>query len=316
MAVAALPPGVDPADLARSDPDALRAAVEGAVPFLGFRVNRALDAGVMGSPEGRARAAGLAIDVIREHPNELVRDQYVMEVASRTRIDPERLRSEMRAPAKPKPSPKTSAARTPRVDTGDPGAARPSRLAASTSGSDGWIDDPSDPGPGGVGSRVVGKSMPEDRGSGPARQPHRETSEIEALRLLISRREEMLPWLHEVFFDDERVLGAYRALVATNSVAEAIAATDSDAGELLGRLVVEESEAEPDDVIDLLVRAAANRALADLRGRAQLAEDPLVFSDDMRWLMWRLEELAETDSREEGRNQLVAWLTQQPEERE
>ena len=34
-----------PADLARSDPEALRAAVDEAVPFLRFRVNRVLDAG-------------------------------------------------------------------------------------------------------------------------------------------------------------------------------------------------------------------------------------------------------------------------------
>ena len=44
VAVAALPPGRDPADLARSDPAALRGAVEGAKPFLQFRLERILDA--------------------------------------------------------------------------------------------------------------------------------------------------------------------------------------------------------------------------------------------------------------------------------
>ena len=42
VAVAALPPGSDPADLARSDPEALRAAVTGAKPFLQFRMERIL----------------------------------------------------------------------------------------------------------------------------------------------------------------------------------------------------------------------------------------------------------------------------------
>ena len=93
VAVAALPAGVDPADLARSDPEALAAAVAGATPFLGFRVNRVLDAASLVSPEGRARAAEEAMSVIAEHPSELVRDQYLMEVASRTRIDPNQLRS-------------------------------------------------------------------------------------------------------------------------------------------------------------------------------------------------------------------------------
>jgi DNA primase len=93
VAVAALPPGVDPADLARTDPEALAAAVDGATPFLGFRVNRVLESASLVSPEGRARAAEEAMAVIAEHPSELVRDQYLMEVASRTRIDPAQLRA-------------------------------------------------------------------------------------------------------------------------------------------------------------------------------------------------------------------------------
>ncbi|MEY2463106.1 MAG: primase [Acidimicrobiaceae bacterium] len=98
VAVAAMPDGVDPADLARTDPAALQAAVKGAMPFLGFRVNRVLGGGALSSPEGRARAAETVLDVIREHPSELVRDQYVMEVADRCRLDPNTLRARLRAP--------------------------------------------------------------------------------------------------------------------------------------------------------------------------------------------------------------------------
>ncbi len=57
VAVAALPAGSDPGELARTDPDGLRAAIEGAKPFLQFRVERILDAAELGTPEGRARAA-------------------------------------------------------------------------------------------------------------------------------------------------------------------------------------------------------------------------------------------------------------------
>ena len=77
VAVADLPPGDDPADLAQRDPDALPPAVDGAEPFL--RVPRrpgARPASDLDSPEGRARAADAALAVIAEHPNELVRDQY------------------------------------------------------------------------------------------------------------------------------------------------------------------------------------------------------------------------------------------------
>ncbi len=101
VAVAALPDGVDPGELALRDPDALRAAVERAVPFLGFRVRRVLDGAQLSSPEGRARAAEQAIAVIREHPSELVRDQYVMEVADRCRVDADQLRARLRNAAPP-----------------------------------------------------------------------------------------------------------------------------------------------------------------------------------------------------------------------
>lgn len=96
VVVADLPPGQDPGDLARSDPDRLRAAVASPTPFLGFRVERALAAGRLDTPEGRARTAEAALDVIAEHPSDFVRDQYVMEVADRCRIDVDRLRTGLR----------------------------------------------------------------------------------------------------------------------------------------------------------------------------------------------------------------------------
>jgi DNA primase len=122
VGVAAMPAGVDPADLARSDPDALRAAVEGAVPFLRFRVDRAL-AAPMDGPEQRAKVAEEALAVIGEHPSDLVRDQYLMEVASRTGIDPDRLR----AGARRRPRGAAPATRSGAADAGR--SSRPARSA-------------------------------------------------------------------------------------------------------------------------------------------------------------------------------------------
>ena len=90
--VADLPPGRDPGDLWPSDAPALVAAVERAAPFLEFRVDRLLEAGDLSSIEGRARAAGAAAALVAEHPNELVRDQYVMKLAGRLDINDDRLR--------------------------------------------------------------------------------------------------------------------------------------------------------------------------------------------------------------------------------
>ena len=101
VAVAQMPAGVDPADLAASDPEALRTAVEQAQPFLGFRLARVLDRGDLSTPEGRARTAENAVAVVREHPSDLVRDQYLMQVADACGVDTSRLRDMLERPAAP-----------------------------------------------------------------------------------------------------------------------------------------------------------------------------------------------------------------------
>jgi DNA primase len=93
--VARLPKGSDPADLAQRDPGALRRIVAEAVPFLQFRLDRVLDAANLATAEGRARAADLALEVLAEHPSDLVRDQYLMEVAYKLRLEETTLRPRM-----------------------------------------------------------------------------------------------------------------------------------------------------------------------------------------------------------------------------
>jgi DNA primase len=83
VSVARFPDGKDPGDLAISDPAALAAAIEDAVPFLGFRVNRVVSGKPLRSPEDRARIAAQAMEVINEHPDVNVRKLYAGEVAAR-----------------------------------------------------------------------------------------------------------------------------------------------------------------------------------------------------------------------------------------
>jgi DNA primase len=90
--VARLPKGSDPADLAQNDPEGLRAAISGAVPFLRFRLDRVLDGANQATAEGRARAAELAMEMLAEHPSELVRDQYIMDVADKLHIEASMMR--------------------------------------------------------------------------------------------------------------------------------------------------------------------------------------------------------------------------------
>jgi DNA primase len=110
LAVAALPPGADPGDLAASDPDGLRAAVEGAKPLLGARLEGLLSPPPV-SPEARARAASAAAALIAEHPNEIVRETYAGQVAARLGVDPRHLLGR-RGDPRPRPAPAAPAAAT------------------------------------------------------------------------------------------------------------------------------------------------------------------------------------------------------------
>ena len=276
VAVAALPPGVDPADLARSDPEALVAAVAQATPFLGFRLNRVLDQASLDTPEGRARAAEAAVGVIGEHPNQLVRDQYLMQVASRCRIPIEQLRSGGF------------------VTSGSNGAPEAGRGA---------------PGPAGR-----GRAMPVDRGRRPARR--RDSPEIEALRLLVSSPDLIAGQLDERLFADEVNLEAYRAISLSPDLHDAVEATDEAAADLLSRLAVEGTEAEVDDVMARLVEEAALREHALMQIDLGTADEQVVIDQagEMAWIKLRIEEVHEPETSAAAVGQLLDWLARRPQE--
>jgi DNA primase len=127
--VADLPPGRDPGDLWKDDRAALPAAIERAAPFLQFRLDRLLAGADLGTLEGRARAAEAAAAIVAAHPNELVRDQYVMKLAGTLEIDADRLRAAVRAG--PRPGPR----RTHVVATTSPSTRRPHDRRRSTGAS-------------------------------------------------------------------------------------------------------------------------------------------------------------------------------------
>ncbi len=86
VSVARFPDGKDPGDLASTDPGALAVAVDEAMPFLGFRIDRVVTGAPLRSPEDRARVAARALEVINEHPDVNVRKLYAGEVAVRIGI--------------------------------------------------------------------------------------------------------------------------------------------------------------------------------------------------------------------------------------
>jgi len=278
--VAALPAGADPADLARQDPDALARAVADAQPYLGFRLDRLFNRAELSTPEGRVRTATEAMAMVAEHPNELVRDQYLMQVADRCRVEPARLRQ----------------------IAADAGRGRP--LGGSASGSS------SGSGPV-VGDRSVGGPEGPDRPApvavgGP---------ELEALRLAVHHPEVVADRLELVLFAHPLARACFEALSTATTLHDAIEAADPQAADLLQRLAVEDTDAAADDVMVRLVERAGNRALAILQAEMRQADpaDQAGFVPTVSWLkltieMTRAEEPDARPAALEAEQRLIGWL--------
>jgi DNA primase len=277
--VAALPGGADPADLARTDPAALAAAVEGARPYLAFRLDRLFARLDLSNPEGRARAAAEAMALVSEHPNDLVRDQYLMQVADRCRVQPDRLRQLGDATLGRRGSaagPGSSGARP-----GLPPTANGSALDRAD-----WFEPVAVSGP-----------------------------ELEALRLAVHRPEEVASRLERNLFAHPLAGAAFDALSAASTFHAAVEAADPQAGELLQRLAVEESDADPDDIMIRLVERATQRALRDLQAEMRQADSAgqVEFAPTIAWLKLALEtmrsdDVSRKDAAADAEERLVGWL--------
>ena len=280
--VAALPPGVDPDDLARQDPAGLERAVEEAVPFLKFRLDRVLDAGDMSTPEGKARAAEAALDVVREHPDPLVRDQYVIEIADHTRIEVARLRELLVAERRTPPAARGGSSPSPSEPEPD---------------WDDWVADAD------AETRIESTRL---------------TPEDEAIRLQIHRPGEVDGRLAPALFADPIRREAFAAIQHDGVMAAADRVGDR-AATLLRRLAVDPSDAETDDVVAGLVRNTADRVVRDLQldaRRAASIEDRQGFATAIAWVKTQTEQLADRETREAAVAQLLPWLIQHAEGRE
>ena len=286
VAVAALPSGTDPADLAMHDPAALRKVVTEAQPFLGFMVDRVLEEADLRSAEGRVKAAEAAMAVVAEHPNELVRDQYLMVVADRTRLESQALRALADHLDRRSTFPRTGARGriVHRRDggaeraTGAPGSVRPQRSSGGETHKTG----------------------------------------LEALRLAVHNRELVTHRLEAVLFSDPTQRAAYEVLAASGSLHEAIELAEerrADVADLLRRLAVEEPSADVDGVVVQLVRFASRRALAEIDAQARLFPERFV---ELAALSSRVkktvEELDDPGLVTAAADRLLAWLVERGEE--
>ena len=290
VAVAELPGGSDPGELARTDPEALARAIEEARPFLQFRVDRMLGTGDLGTAEGRARAAEAALTAVAEHPLDLVRDQYVMQVADRCRLDAARLRERLdhlRAhPPTETPGRRSRGRRDeppPREypeDDGDRFGNEWSQAAAATA---------LRPGPG-----------------------------LEALKLAVHRPEEVAERVDAVMFTDAVQRQAFTALLEHDNVQEAVESAEPEVAIVLRRVVVEEPvHGDPelgdpvDSVVTVLLRETTRRALADMEIESRTGGDTwrTRAAETAQVRLW-LDELGESGSGRDAAERLVAWLVE------
>jgi len=264
VAVADLPEGVDPGDLAQTDPERLNKAVDAARPFLEFRVERELDRGDLNTAEGRARTADRALAMIREHPDALVRDQYAVSVASRCRLEVDLVRTRLQQlPA----------------DAGKADAPKPTGRQA---------------------------------------REHRDSAELEALRLAVHRSEELDGLVVPELFSDELFAATYQLLGRSENLHEVIESGGPEMAELVQRLSVDESQADPSDVAALLWKPYLERQMAELSAEQSTADlDRLrELGPEQKWLRLRLEEIGEPSRQAGAIAELLAWMGEPEKDRQ
>ena len=128
----------------------------------------------------------------------------------------------------------------------------------------------------------------------------------------------MAPFLEGVLFEHPIARSAFDVLSSSSTLHEAIEAADPQTADLLQRIAVEDSDAEPGDVMIRLVERAGHRALKELQSQMRQA-DPTAqadFAPTISWLKLTLESLRSDDgavsgegSTTEAQEGLVRWLT-------
>jgi DNA primase len=300
VAVADLPAGQDPADVARSDPDRLVAAVDKATPFLRFRLERDFASTDLSSNEGRARAAERALATIAEHPTDLVRDQYVMDVASRCRFEPDRLRVQLER------------LRSRARHSGGSAETLPGARAGSRAVPNEPLDSPRDRPEASAGDAEASRRtavVPPPGGNG-TRHPDQDGPAAEVLRHAIHNPQAVSRWLAGNLFDDPVQAGVYRALLDAGTHAEALATAPAEIADLLARLLVEEPTSEPFDATRRLLTEVARRRIGTLRLVGATSGDPAQALSELAFLNRAIDDLRDPHAAADSADRLLAWLGQ------
>ncbi len=272
VTVARFPDGRDPGELAQEDPGLLAAAVERAVPLMEFRLERVFAEADLDTPEQRARTAELATSMIAEHPSDLVRDQYLREVADRCRVSPDQLRHRLANPLPPAETRRRRERETTYVDRD--GAPLPTEPAATETH-----------------DAAVAVSRTEE----------------EALRLFVLEPAALMPYLRGYMFSSPLHRRAVELLLENGDLHSSIGAADPATAELLSRASVSEPMSDPLDTVAMLADRASARVLESLR-RDAVGEYASDYVESIAWLKHRIEDLREATTRKKAIEQILPWL--------
>ena len=276
FAVADLPVDADPGDLFRTDPEGLRRAVEQARPFLEFRIDRVLGRGDMDTAEGRAHAAEEAAALVGQHPNSLVRDQYLVGIADRCLLDVDHLRLRMVEG---------------KASTGREGARKPSRRDTTEA----RLGPP----------RQVGRLTPETQAL--RLLAHRPDEIAGHLSDVLFADPTSLAVYRSLSSHGEM----HAAVSALN-----VEPDDEAAAALLGRLAVEDAgDDQAIGVLSRLLSLAAGRLAVELEAISRRDGDLATYQPAISYLRTQVMELREPSSDISTLEALLRWLVDYPEGR-
>ena len=123
--VAIFSSGTDPGELAKSNPERLVAAVSDAVAFPRFRVDRVLSQADLATIRGRSIAARQATEVVAPIKDPLVREPYLMDIATRCRQDDHNALESLRRIAEDYRPPRSPSSRSSESHPQEDGAPQP-----------------------------------------------------------------------------------------------------------------------------------------------------------------------------------------------
>ena len=153
--VAVFPADTDPGELAETDPEGLVVAIEEAMAFPRFRYERVLSQADLDSIRGRSIAARRATEAVASIKDPLVRDPYLLEIATRCRQDDPNAEERLRRIAQDYRPPPPRDARSSRANSEEDAPHPADTGNVSGSNDEDLYDDKSSPPPNNVERQVL-----------------------------------------------------------------------------------------------------------------------------------------------------------------